>query len=135
MRLPLGYELEDFIENLNGRVFFWPGTSQGPIPSGLRHFERYRLERPVILRVHYNSLIAENNRISPEYCPYNSGSPGCSQGKKIPRGPNTFLSEADFGRTASQVVEVTFAAEVALPGNTEFGNSPTGAFRQLFSIK
>lgn len=132
LMLPSGYQFEDFIENLNGRVFFWPGTAARPIESGIRHFERYREEQPLILRVDYRSLIDDNSDINPEFCRYNSGSPRCSHGKKIPRGPNTFVTEPDFEGTASQVVEVTFGSEVDLPLNTLFGKNPKGPWHSLF---
>ena|SRR5712691_7943752 len=85
LSLPRGYTFEDFIESLNGRIFFWPGSAAGPIPHGIRHFERYEQECPVILRVEFQSLLHANPGAEPLYCRYNSGSPRCSNGKKSPR--------------------------------------------------
>ncbi len=51
MGLEKGWSFEDFVCRLNELVFFWPGDKREPIPYGARHFERYREERPVILRV------------------------------------------------------------------------------------
>ena len=48
MRVPNGFVFEDLVEILNGRVFFWPGAVGGPISYGVRHFERYQNEKPVI---------------------------------------------------------------------------------------
>ena len=126
LRLPNGFSFEDFVESLNQRVFFWPGTAAGPISYGLRHFERYRQESPVLLRIDYRSLLLANSSAVPLYCRYNSGSPRCSDGRKSPRGPDTFVSTVDFDGTPSQVVEVTFSSDVDLPTHTEFGSHRPG---------
>src|SRR5262249_9745681 len=131
MRLPKGYTLEDFIESLNRRIFFWPGTAMGPISYGVRHFERYEGEKPVILRIHLDTLLKRNPDAIPRYCRYNSGSPRCSNGKKSPRGPDTFVLAAEFNETPSKVVEVTFESELALPPNTQFGPQKKRPWRTL----
>lgn len=129
--VPTGYTFEDLIEALNRRIFFWPGTSAGPISYGQRHFERYEDEHPVILRINFQSLLDSNPLAIPFLCRYNSGSPRCFGGKKSPRGPNTFLSAADFDETPSKVVEVTFDAEIILPPTTHFGIHPSGPWKKL----
>jgi len=131
-KLPRGYTFEDFIESLNRRVFFWPGNEMGPIEYGIRHFRCYERDHPIILRVSYEGLVRENPAVEPRFCRYNSGSPRCSSGRKIPRGPETFLSAADFDGTPSRVVEVTFENEIALPTGTEFARRPGGPWRSLF---
>jgi hypothetical protein len=129
--LPEGYGFEDFVESINRRVFFWPGTEAGPIIYGVRHFARYEGERPLILRVGLQSLVSENPSAEPLYCKYNSGSPRCSHGKKSPRGPDTFLSSARFDGTPGQVVEVTFDVPVLLPADTSYGERPSGPWKLL----
>lgn len=129
--IPSGYTFEDLIEALNRRIFFWPGRSAGPISYGQRHFERYEKEHPVILQVDFQSLLGANPSASPLYCRYNSGSPRCFDGQKSPRGPNTFLSAANFNETPSKVVEVTFDAELILPPTTQFGNHVSGPWKKL----
>ncbi len=79
------YSYEDLIENLNRRIFFWPGTPAGPIGYGRRHFERYREENPVILRINVRSLLCANAKVEPKFCRYNSGSPRCSKGREPQR--------------------------------------------------
>jgi hypothetical protein len=129
--VPSGFTFEDLIESLNRRIFFWPGASAGPISYGRRHFERYEEEHPVILRIDFQSLLSVNHSASPFYCRYNSGSPRCSDGKKSPRGPNTFVSATDFHETPSKVVEVTFDTEIILPPTTQFGMHPAGPWKKL----
>jgi hypothetical protein len=132
MALPSGYTFEKFIECLNRRIFFWPGTLDKPISYGLRHFERYREENPVILRISFQSLIDSNPRIEAHYCRYNSGSPRCSYGRKSPRGPNTFQPVDKFEGRPAEVVEVTFNQPLTLPANTNISAHPTGPWKQLF---
>jgi hypothetical protein len=131
LRLVDGYTFEDFIESLNRRIFFWPGTSAGPISYGKRHFKRYDKERPVILRIGFQSLVRANPAAEPHYCAYNSGSPRCSNGERSPRGPKTFLSAVEFTGTPSQVVEVTFDSSVKLPPDTQFRSHPEGPWDTL----
>lgn len=135
MTLPANYEIGDFVENLNGRVFFWPGTVKGPIRYGARHFERYRTERPVILRVEYESLMDANRGSPPEFCRYNSGAPRCAHGHKSPRGPHTFVPATSFQGTTGQIVEVTFESEIVLPTDTLFGTGPAGPWHTLFTSR
>jgi hypothetical protein len=131
-QFPDGYTFEEFIESLNRRVFFWPGKAGGPNDYGMRHFQRYQEERPVILRVGLQSLLAANVNVRPRFCRFNSGSPRCSYGKKSPRGPNVFLFAEDFNGGPADVVEVTFDAAVLLPRDCEFGASPLGPWKRLF---
>jgi hypothetical protein len=132
--LARGYTFADFVGALNKRVFFWPGTAARPIDSGVRHFERYEDECPIILRIDFESVHTLNPRAVPLFCRYNSGSPRCRlpHGKKSPRGPNTFLPAPDFDETPGKVVEVTFSTEIILPPNTEFSPRPSGPWRGLF---
>jgi hypothetical protein len=130
-KFPRGYAFEDFVESLNSRIFFWPGTSKTPILYGIRHFEHYEHEKPVLLRIKFQSLLDSNPRAVPLFCRFNSGSPRCSYGNRSPRGPDTFVSADDFRETPSRVVEVTFDRQLTLPADTEFGRHPTGPWQPL----
>jgi hypothetical protein len=132
IQFPPGYKLEDFIESLNQRVFFWPGTGDGPIDYGIRHFQRYQAECPAILRVALQSMLSANPSVAPRFCRFNSGSPRCSHGRKSPRGPDVFLLTEDFSGTPSDVVEVTFDAEISIPIDSELGISPQGPWNSMF---
>jgi hypothetical protein len=133
--LPNGYSYEDLIESINSRIFFWPGTAAGPISYGDRHFKRYRAERPVILRVGIESLLRANPAVEPMFCRYNSGSPRCSNGRKSPRGPDTFVTAARFEGIPSSVVEVTFEGALVLPADTTVGEDPKGPWVLLSAYK
>lgn len=132
MKLHGGWKFADFIEHLNGRVFFWPGRKDGlPISYGRRHYERYIGESPVVLRVSTDQMFSSNAGLPPEFCRFNSGSPRWTYGNASPRGPETFLTcdRADFG--ISNVVEVTFPGVVTMPTRVEVGDTPDGPWRLL----
>lgn len=126
-----GYTFDSFVESLNRRVFFWPGTADGPISYGIRHFARYQGERPIVLRLRMQSLLLSNPMSQPLYCGYNSGSPRCSYGNKSPRGAKTFIRADDFPGTPSTVVEVTFQQPITLPEDAEYAQRPSGPWRAL----
>jgi hypothetical protein len=106
---------ERFVEELNSRVFFWPGNESSPIPSGMRHFARYASEACSVLAIPTEHLFRANASRVPEFCRFNSGSPRCSRGNHAPRGLGTFLPAIGFPGTPSSVVEVTYRAPVKLP--------------------
>lgn len=126
-----GWTLETLVEDLNHRVFFWPGTAAGPIDYGLRHFERYEGERPMVLRITTADLVASNSALEPQFCAFNSGAPRTTNGAKSPRGPRTFLPAERFERRASQVIELTFRGSVSLPDSTEWADSYTSPWQPL----
>ncbi len=131
VKLPRGFSFEDFVEILNKRIFFWPGSMLRPTDYGIRHFAHYETENPAILRIDLNSLLQTNPSAVPRFCRYNSGSPRCSHGKKIPRSPDTFLTAPHFLGTPSQVVELTFESQIRLPPTTAFGLRPSGPWKTL----
>ncbi len=135
MTLDPGWSFRDFVEELNSRVFFWPGGASGPTAYGVRHHARYREKREslAILRVATQSLMSANPRSDPGFCRFNSGSPRCSRGRKSPRGGETFQLASEFEGVPSKVVELTFKRHVTLPDDTDWGPSPTGPWTALFS--
>jgi hypothetical protein len=118
------WQFEDLVEALNRLTFFWPGDAVGPNLYGRRHFERYRLEETVALRVPTSDLLSSNAQVTPLFCGFNSGSPRHSGGFASPRGPHTFLGACEFARTPTKVVELTFPSGVLLPATTECRLSP-----------
>ncbi len=131
IRLQGGLTIADVLELLNRRVYFWPGDGDGPIKSGMNHFERYRGSKPSILRMPFDAPLKANPKALPELCAFNSGAPRTSQGQKTPRGNATFLKSTAFPRPPSSVIEVTFVGEMTLPETVEIGRSPTGPWRPL----
>jgi hypothetical protein len=121
-----GWDFEELVEHINRHVFFWPGEEGGPIREGNNHFERYRLERPVLLRMLTVDLFQANAALSPLFCKYNSGAPRCTRGKGSPRGPDIYTSADAFCETAGRVKEVVFRGSVCLPARMEVGDDPKG---------
>ena len=115
MALSGGMSFEDFVAFLNGHVFFWPGTSTGPISYGTRHFLRYVNEQCRVLVFSTEALAGANTALSPLFSSYNSGSPRCFSGLRSPRSANTFLPAGEYAHTPSSVVEVVFRGSVTIP--------------------
>ena len=125
-----GWSFGDFVECLNRRVFFWPGTPHGPIGPGKNLLKHYESEGPAVLRVPTRQLLEVNAGVEPLYCAFNSGSPRCQHGERVPRGPDLFTTADRFSRRASQVVELVFAAAVLLPPSSLIRDGDT--WQRLF---
>ena len=128
-----GWTFPQFIALLNQRVFFWPGTAAGPIDYGLRHYDRYKAERPAVIRVRTQSLFRSNNLNPPLFCRYNSGSPRCSGGARSPRGSATFQTAGDNAYPPGKVVEVTLVGTACLPDDTELRGENWAEWGPLFT--
>lgn len=130
---PACWTFDDFVEKLNGLVFFWPGGRDGPIQPGRKHFKRYQEEKPALIRVCTQPLFDTNSCTTPLFCRYNSGAPRCSKGKSSPRGEQTFLDAGSFPDTPGKVIETTFPESVVLPEDaTEIGRAPEGPWKPFF---
>lgn len=125
------WDFGDFVEYLNGHVFFWPGTYERAIGPGRRLLEHYASEGPAILRVPTRQLFDMNAKVTPLYCAFNSGAPRYNAGHRVPRGPDLFAPAKLFPRRASEVVELGFRDAVTLPAETELFSAGTwmGLFR------
>lgn len=126
-----GWDLARLVKHLNRRVFFWPGRAGGPSDYGERHFERYESEDCRVLRVPFRSLCAENSGLLPLYSSYNSGSPRTVNGRRSPRGAETFVPSSRFAGRPSSVAEVTFPGPVRLPLDTMVATSSEGPWAAL----
>ena len=126
-----GWRLEDVVEELNSRVFFWSGWEHGPIRSGKNHFARYRTEKPIVIRTRFRSLLAQNLGVQPCFCKFNSGAPRQYQGRKSPRGSQTFLPAGLCTYTCGIVAEVTFLDSVRLPDDSQMSDCTTGPWSPL----
>ncbi|MGV3723356.1 MAG: DUF7002 family protein, partial [Actinomycetota bacterium] len=122
MRLDEGMAFGQFVELLNGLIFFWPGSERGPIEMGLRHFERYSAEQPVILRVEFGALLDANPGVTPKVAKVNSGAPRCNpKTGKGRRGLDTFVVPELFHGAPGEVKEVVFERSLRLPIAMELG--------------
>lgn len=112
-----GCSLEEFVEYLNAHVFFWPGSAEKPVSSGLRLRQHYESESPLVLRVRTDALLADNPGTEPLFCQFNSGAPRQQSGRRVRRGLRLFSPASDFNRRESEVVEVGFRGSVRLPSD------------------
>ena len=120
MCLDGGWEFEKFLQELNRRVFFFPGTPDR-LPRNCEDFIRRKEANKLqlaILRIPTMLLINENRDKLPEFCKHNSGAPRMTNGRRSPRGPNTFVNEKTASFTSSQVKEVSLIGSVFLPKST-----------------
>ncbi|WP_370301168.1 hypothetical protein [Pseudooceanicola sp.] len=124
-----GFSFPDLLDDLNRRIFFWPGNSRGPIEHGRRHFNRYAGTSIALLRIQTKEFLDLNKA---EFCAYNSGSPRSSNGRKSPRGSSTFSPEYATPHTPGRVVEVTVKDAAKLPESTEIAPTPDGQWERLF---
>lgn len=114
-----GCSVEEFVEYLNEHVFFWPGTAERPVSSGVRLQQRYEIEAPLVLRMRAEALLAENPETEPLFCQFNSGAPRRQGGRRVRRGLRLFTAARDFSRRESEVVEVAFRGSLRLPSDAE----------------
>lgn len=117
-----GCTIEEYIELLNSRVFFWPTLKRLNI-----HFGRYAHEKPVIIRCKTRDILETNQNA--ELCHLNSGATRPNAylgGIASPRGKHTFIPIAAFEMGISKVAEVTFPTQCLLPETIWLSNTPNG---------
>lgn len=119
---------DDFIELLNGFVFYWPGNQDGPITKG-DHGQsfRARYERFAELRIPIADVWMD--RSLPQFCRYNSGAPQARD--RIIRGPSIFVDASDTELATRKVVEAVFLKRVALPPSTQWRGDTFSDWRTI----
>jgi hypothetical protein len=70
-----GWTWQTLLDELDSRVFFWPGAGDLPIRHGQRLARHYRGADEVVLRVEFRALLDVNAERPPYFCKYNSGGP------------------------------------------------------------
>ena len=122
-----GAPFAEFVQYLNGHVFFWPDSSDGK-----RHRKtfRARYQHPcnVGLRCDLRSLRDANPGVEILFSPFNSGSTPRSP-KKSPRSLNLFQPLETRG--GQRLAEVVVWNEVRLPDNTQI-ECEDGNWRDFF---
>jgi hypothetical protein len=133
LELEEGWQLQDLLDELNGRVFLWAGTAKGPGQRGLGHFQKYHAEGDAaVVRVPLPEL-QKANAASPLFVTrVNSGSARHHGGKPARRGPGTFvpLDRAPF--PAREVIELSYREIAVLPKSTEWARDLGGPWEPLF---
>jgi hypothetical protein len=119
--------LNDFINELNSRVFLWAGTEAGPCTSGKNHIRKYQDEGDVfIFRTPTRRLLELNSVENLEITFCNSGSARQHAGIRAKRGHSTFMALENATQRPGDVVEITFRRSALLPAETEYAKELTG---------
>lgn len=122
-----GWQVPDFLEYLNNRVFMWP-----TLDRLWRHYNRYSGEEPVIFRFPTHEIIELNKHA--KFCRLNSGATRANSylgGKAPNRGPNTFLPAGDYELPIGSVAEVTFEEVCDIDCNISTASEPEGVYTLL----
>jgi hypothetical protein len=128
----LGWDITRLVQHLDKRIFFWPGDAERPIASGLNHYRRYEAEKVAIIRICSDEVLLTGQEPEPTFCRFNSGAPRVVNGRRSPRGGDTFVAAGMFNGSAGDVVEVVFRGVLRLPQCTELSPSYSGPWRSLF---
>lgn len=131
LELDGGWTLSRYVQALNSRVFFWPGTETGPVEDGARMVERQKGMGAAILRVPTLSLFRLNRHLPPSFSPHNTGAAWCEEGGKSRRGDNSFLLCDQFEGSGVSVAEVSFEGTIELPPDTLVALSLNGPYLEL----
>jgi len=122
-----GYSMCDLLADSNRRVFFWAGRPDRPVKAGLGAIKRYGSSNAIIRL----SFLAVVEKQTPHFSRYNFGAPRMHHGKRVPRGPKTFVQATECDFPPSKVVEVTFAQPVTLRADAEVARSLDGPWEIL----
>jgi hypothetical protein len=121
------WEVADFLEYLNARVFMWP-----TIDRLWRHFNRYIDEKPVIFRFTTNEVLDLNPNV--KFCRLNSGATRANSylgGKAPERGIDTFVTADSYQRPIGSVAEVTFENECDVNCAIHTSSKPDGVYKHV----
>lgn len=126
--LERGWAFEDFVEYLNEHVFFWPGTAEGPLKTGVHMPVGLEDEHTIMLRLPTADLFSVNED-EPRFCPVNVRAVRSEDARRSRRGSHLFAIAAEFGRRETDVVEVGYRSRVELPASTMIRDA--GSWRLL----
>lgn len=127
IQLQAGFSFTDWLKELNRRVFFWSGWPDRPIKAARDARDRYH-HSDIMIRCLFLQIANDH---TPYFSRCNSGAPRMQHGKKVPRGPNTFLLGQQCDFPPSKVVEITFLQPVKLPWDCEVRSSLEGPWEIL----
>jgi hypothetical protein len=79
-----------------------------------------------MLRVDFCVIVQANPGTLPHFCKFNSGAARMTDGRRSPRGPDTFQTADEWTAPPSRVAEVSFLHKVLLPDCTEVWHPGAG---------
>jgi hypothetical protein len=125
--LQAGFTFPDLLRELNRRVFFWSGWPDRPVKPGRDAIVRYSAS-DVLIRLSFLQLAKQH---TPYFSRCNSGATRMQHGRRVLRGPDTFLEAEQCDFPPSRVVEVTFVEPVHMVGDCEVASSLKGPWEKL----
>jgi hypothetical protein len=109
-----GWDMPRLIEEINRRVFFWPGDRRTPTKNAERNVAGFMASGDYVsLRLPF-AAVRRLPGVRVEYCRVNAGAPRTVNGKKAPRGPHTFSAHGAWHGTVSEVREVAVVERLPL---------------------
>jgi O-acetyl-ADP-ribose deacetylase (regulator of RNase III) len=124
--------LEDYVSTLNSRVFFWPGTTAGPVEDGVRMFDK-ESAGSILLTVPFRSLVDANPQAKLYVSTCNTGAAWRNNGRKTRRGQHVFEPVHTFSGYPGDIMEISFVAdELELPSKVNYAPSLAGPWHALF---
>jgi hypothetical protein len=109
-----GWAMPRLIEEINRRVFFWPGDRRAPTKKAKDNVNDFLASGDyVTLRIPFAAVL-RIPRVRLEYCRFNSGAPRTVGGKRSPRGPQTFAAHGAWHGNVSDVREVSILERLPL---------------------
>lgn len=119
---------DDFIELLNGFVFYWPGRQEGPVTKG-DHGQSFRERYKHFAELRIPVAEVWTDRFFPKFCRYNSGAPQARD--RVKRGASIFVDASDAELVTRKVVEAVFPEQVALPPSTQWRDDVFSDWRTI----
>ena len=125
-----GGTLDAYVQYLNERTYFWPGTELGPVDDGVRLADVDAAA--VVIRVPSRALLEANATTPLEVSSCNSGAAWTVDGRRCRRGVDVFVPLDRFGHTAADIVEISFTHAVRLPPETRYRVAADSPWQPLF---
>lgn len=131
LALPESECLDEYLTFLNRRVYFWPGTSRGPVADGLRMLDKHRA-RAVLIRVPTRSLVEHNARTPISVSNCNTGASWLARGRKTSRTREHVQFLPQFRGDLDEVVELSYEDCALLPPTSDCADHLAGPWRPLW---
>lgn len=121
VELPTNCSLKEYVGFLNERVFFWPGTSSGPIAEGIRLLAGHPATLPaVVIRIETKSLIETNEASVFQVATCNTGAAWLDGSKKSRRSFDLCCALASYTADPGAIIEISLPGSAILPGSAEY---------------
>ena len=127
-----GETLATFLARLDSRTYFWPGTADGLTGDGLRMLHA-DAESSMMIRIDAAAVVRANRTVRVDVSICNSGATWSRVGRKCRRSADVFQPLQQFIGPPEAIVEVSFAAPIALPRDATYVTTLGEPWRALFS--